>query len=72
MARTRNDDFFGSSFGDRLAVSSTRPIVGEVSVDSTEVVPVPLEGRPADYRVRSVAIASSCKPLRRRSMPETQ
>ena len=45
-----NDDFFDSPFGNRLAVSSTRPIVGEVSVDATEVTPVPQAGRPADYR----------------------
>ncbi len=50
MSRMMNDDFFGSSFGNRLAVTDSRPIVGEVSVDATEVLPVPTEGRPADYR----------------------
>ena len=45
-----NDDFFRSSFGNRLTVSSSRPIVGEANVDATEVMPVPEEGRPADYR----------------------
>ncbi len=50
LSRMMNDDFFASSFGNRLTVSSTRPIVGEVNVDATEVLPVPTEGRPADYR----------------------
>ena len=50
MSRMMNDDFFGSSFGNRLAVTNSRPIVGEVSVDATKVLPVPTEGRPADYR----------------------
>ncbi|MEO8269920.1 MAG: BatD family protein, partial [Aureliella sp.] len=45
-----NDDFFGSPFGNRLAVTDSRPIVGDVKVGSTQVVPVPLEGRPDDYR----------------------
>ncbi len=50
LSSMMHDDFFASSFGNRLTVSSTRPIVGEVSVDATEVMPVPVEGRPADYR----------------------
>ncbi|QDV85854.1 BatD family protein [Planctomycetes bacterium TBK1r] len=49
-SRMMNDDFFGSSFGNRMAVVASRPIVGEVSVDATEVRPVPSEGRPANYR----------------------
>ena len=44
------DDFFSSPFGRRLTVSKARPIVAEVSVDSTEVVAVPTNNRPADYR----------------------
>ncbi|MCP4191444.1 MAG: hypothetical protein GY768_12535 [Planctomycetaceae bacterium] len=45
------DDFFGSSpFGSRLRVKDARPIVADVTVDATEVVPVPTAGRPADYR----------------------
>lgn len=44
------NDFFSSSFGNRLAVTSTRPITGDAKVDSTEVQPVPTTGRPADYR----------------------
>ena len=50
LSRMMNDDFFGSSFGNRLVVTSTRPVVGEVQVDATKVVPVPSQGRPADYR----------------------
>ena len=50
MSRMMKDDFFGSSFGSRLAVTESRPIVGKVSVDATKVLPVPTEGRPADYR----------------------
>ena len=42
--------FGGSPFGNRLSVTSTRPIVGQAAVDSTQVVSVPTEGRPADYR----------------------
>ena len=51
LSQLMDDDFFGSSpFGNRLAVSATRPVVGEAAVGSTEVAPVPEEGRPADYR----------------------
>ncbi len=50
LSQMMSDDFFSSPFGNRLTVSATRPIVGEAKVDSTEVLPVPSEGRPADYR----------------------
>ncbi len=50
LSRMMDDDFFASSFGNRLTVTRTRPIVGEVSVDATQVVSVPTEGRPDDYR----------------------
>ena len=56
MQQMMNDDFFGGSpfggspFGSRLSVTSSRPIVGQAAVDSTQVVSVPTEGRPADYR----------------------
>lgn len=51
LSQWMNDDFFGSSpFGNRLTVSSTRPVVGQATVDSTLVVDVPSAGRPADYR----------------------
>ncbi len=45
-----DDDFFGSPFGNRLAVTSSRPVIGDVSLDSTQVVAIPEEGRPDDYR----------------------
>ncbi len=50
LSRMMGDDFFASSFGNRLAVTATRPIVGDVSVNATQVIPVPSEGQPADYR----------------------
>ena len=50
LSQMMNDDFFSSPFSNRLTVSSTRPITGEAKVDATEVLPVPAEGRPADYR----------------------
>jgi len=45
-----DDDRFSSPFGRRLTVSKARPVVAEVSVDSTEVVAVPTANQPADYR----------------------
>jgi tetratricopeptide (TPR) repeat protein len=50
LSQMMGDDFFSSPFSNRLTVSKTRPITGEAQVDATEVVPVPTEGRPADYR----------------------
>ena len=51
MRQMMGDDMFGGSpFGSRLSVTSSRPIIGQASVDSTQVVAVPNEGRPADYR----------------------
>ncbi len=50
MNQMMDDDFFSSPFGRRLTVKSARPIVAEANVDSTEVLPVPTSGRPADYR----------------------
>ncbi|QDT88825.1 BatD family protein [Gimesia algae] len=60
----RSRDPFGSFFDDspfggslmsmpssnRLSVTSSRPVVAEAIVDTTEVLPVPTKGRPADYR----------------------
>ena len=45
-----DDDLFGAPFGRGLAITESRPIIGEVAVDATEVLPVPTEGRPHDYR----------------------
>ncbi len=50
ISQMMGDDFFSSPFGNRLAVTSTRPITGDANVDATEVQSVPTEGRPADYR----------------------
>ena len=50
LSQMMGEEFFPSPFGNRLTVSATRPIVGDAKVDSTEVLPVPSEGRPADYR----------------------
>ena len=50
LSQMMGDDFFSSSFGNRLTVTSTRPITGDAKVDATEVLSVPTEGRPADYR----------------------
>ncbi len=50
LQQMMNDDFFSSSIGRSLTVSASRPVVGEAQVGSTEVVPIPTEGRPADYR----------------------
>ena len=50
LSQMMGDDFFSSPFGNRLAVTSTRPITGDAKVDATEVLPVPTEGRPTDYR----------------------
>lgn len=65
-----NDPFFsspfrGSPFGNRLTVESARPIVAEAKVDSTDVLPIPTEGRPADYRgaVGRYQIVARASPL---------
>ncbi|MGI9519567.1 MAG: BatD family protein [Pirellulaceae bacterium] len=50
LKQMMDDDFFSSPFGNRLSVTSARPIVADVKVDSTEVLPVPVDGRPSDYR----------------------
>ena len=64
LSRMMNDDFFASPFGNRLAVIASRPIVGSVSVDATEVQSVPTVGRPADYRgaVGRYRIAAQATP----------
>ncbi|MEZ6136269.1 MAG: BatD family protein [Pirellulaceae bacterium] len=59
-----DDDFFGSPFRDQLSIASARPVVAEVKVDSIEVVPVPTEGRPSNYRgaVGSYRIVTEATP----------
>lgn len=62
LGRSRDpfDSFFGDSpfggnfmstpFSNRLSIASSRPVVADATVDATEVLPVPTQGRPADYR----------------------
>ena len=50
LKRMMGDDFFASPFGNRLTVKSSRPVIGEATTDSTQVLPVPTVGRPHDYR----------------------
>ncbi len=50
LSRMMDNDFFSSRFGNRLSITSVRPIVGNATVDTTEVIPVPTDGRPFDYR----------------------
>ncbi len=50
IQRMMADDFGGSPFGRRRAISKSRPVVADAKVDSTEVLPVPMAGKPADYR----------------------
>ncbi len=46
-----DDEFFGGSpFGSSLSITATRPIVATAEVDTTEVISVPMDGRPGDYR----------------------
>ncbi len=50
FSQMMDDDFFASPFRNRLQVSRYRPIVASAQVDTTQIVPVPTVGRPADYR----------------------
>ena len=40
----------GSPFGDRLAITDSRPVTAKAEVNSTEVLPIPSTDQPADYR----------------------
>ena len=57
--------FMSSPFSNRLSVTSVRPVVAEATVDTTEVLPVPMEGRPSDYRgaVGQYNIVSQASPV---------
>ena len=44
------DSFGSSSFGNSLSISRTRPISTAPDISSVNVLPIPLNGRPADYR----------------------
>lgn len=55
LSQMLDDDFFGSPFGgfpfgNSLSITGTRPIVAGAEVKPTEVIPVPSDGRPDDYR----------------------
>ena len=77
LGRSRDpfDSFFGDSpFGgsfmsrpssNRLSIASSRPVVADATVDATEVLPVPTQGRPADYRgaVGQYNIVTQASPL---------
>ncbi|MCM2372023.1 BatD family protein [Aporhodopirellula aestuarii] len=50
LSRMLNDDRFGSAFGPRLRITKTRPIDANASVDATQVLPIPTDGRPESYQ----------------------
>ncbi len=50
LSQMFDDDLFGSTFGDELVITATRPIVAGAQVDATQVLPIPMVGRPPDYR----------------------
>lgn len=43
-------DPFGSIFGPRMRITKTRPIEATADVDSTQVLPIPQQGRPDSYQ----------------------
>jgi tetratricopeptide (TPR) repeat protein len=57
--------FMSSPFSNRLSVTSARPVVAEATVDTTEVLPVPEQGRPLDYRgaVGQYKIVTQASPV---------
>lgn len=66
LNRLMEDEFFSSPFGRRLTVAAARPVSGTAVVDDTEVLPVPTDGRPSDYRgaVGRYRIAAQAQPVR--------
>lgn len=50
LSRMMDDNFLGAQMGRGLTITKSRPIVGDVGVDATEVLPIPTTGRPDDYR----------------------
>ncbi|EMI55951.1 BatD family protein [Rhodopirellula sallentina] len=50
LSRLLEDDDFGSPFGPRLSITKTRPIEATASVDATEVLPIPTQGRPDSFQ----------------------
>ena len=65
LSQMMDDDFFESPFRNRLSVSDSRPIAADATVDATQVIDVPLAGRPADYRgaVGKYQIVTQAEPL---------
>ncbi|QDV49830.1 BatD family protein [Gimesia fumaroli] len=57
--------FMSSPFSNRLTVTASRPVVAEAAVDTTEVLPVPAQGRPLDYRgaVGQYQIVAQASPV---------
>lgn len=58
-------NFMSSPFSNQLSVTSSRPVIAEATVDTTEVLPVPTEGRPSDYRgaVGQYNIVTQASPI---------
>ncbi len=50
LSQLLEDDFFSSPFTNNVTISAVRPIVAEAMIGTTEVIPIPTEGQPADYR----------------------
>ncbi len=50
LSQMMDDDFFSSAFGNRLSITKVRPIVAQAEVEEIRVLPVPQEGKPADYQ----------------------
>ena len=60
------DDAFSSSFGSRLAITDTRPVVAEVASSNITISPIPMKGRPASFTgaVGNYSIYAEAKPTR--------
>ncbi len=65
LSRMFGDDDFPSPFVSRLTVQSVRPVVANATVEPIDVLPIPTEGRPADYRgaVGQYQIMTEASPL---------
>lgn len=65
LSQLMDDDFFASPFSNRLSVTSSRPIAEKAEADATQVIPVPTDGRPTDYRgaVGNYKIVTQASPI---------
>lgn len=63
------DSFNPSSFGNSLAISRTRPISTAPDIASVDVLPIPTEGRPVNYRgaVGSYRMVTQASPTQVKS-----